>query len=250
MFEWEDKSWFPKVFRDMQTAYIGWLVAQFGVYKPIQEKFADAATLSQATCWTDLASGNGGPALSLLSELKKSDKKWEQFPLELTDLYPGFPTKLPLNVHAKQSAVNALTWQSQQKDIRTLFNAYHHFDANQKAQLIQQHSKKGFFVAEVLQPNVLVLLKIIFTTTIGQILLAPFVKPFSWTRLFFTYIFPINLLTITWDGIVSVLKSESHTKMSAHAKQHLPAGCLIKSGIHGPWWAPVSWFYIVPANHE
>jgi hypothetical protein len=95
-----------------------------------------------------------------------------------------------------------------------------------------------------------VLLKIIFTTTIGQIILTPFVKPFSWMRLVFTYIIPINLFTITWDGVVSVLKSESHTKMSDQAKQHLPAGCLIKSGIHGPWWAPVSWFYIVPANHE
>ena len=36
-----------------------------------------------------------------------------------------------------------------------------------------------------------------------------FVKPLSFARLFFTYIIPINLITVTYDGIVSVLKSKT-----------------------------------------
>jgi len=41
------------------------------------------------------------------------------------------------------------------------------------------------------------------------LLLAPFVKPFSLGRLFFTYVVPVNVLTITWDGVISVLRART-----------------------------------------
>jgi len=47
------------------------------------------------------------------------------------------------------------------------------------------------------------------TTTIGCLLLTIFIKPFSLIRLLFTYILPVNILTITYDGMISVLKSRS-----------------------------------------
>jgi hypothetical protein len=56
------------------------------------------------------------------------------------------------------------------------------------------------------------MIKIIFTTTILQLCTAPFVKPFSFVRLFFTYIIPVNLFTVTYDGIISVLKSKTAIK--------------------------------------
>jgi hypothetical protein len=62
---------------------------------------------------------------------------------------------------------------------------------------------------EILQPTVFCLLKIFFTTSIGSLLLTPFILPFSLRRLFFTYIIPVNILTISLDGILSVLKSRS-----------------------------------------
>lgn len=250
MFEWEDKTWFPEFLRNMQTDFIGWLVVRFGIYRSIQTEFSTAVELAGANKWTDLASGNGWPALGLLKELRKEDSKWADFQLHLTDLFPRKFDSLPEHVSSADFSVDALKWDTEQSDIRTVFNAYHHFDEQQKAKLIQQHAKKGLFVVEVLQPTLLVLIKIIFTTTIGQLLLTPFVKPFSWTRLFFTYILPVNLFTITWDGVVSVLKSKHIHEMTLHAKQHLPEGCLIQSGTKGPWWAPVSWFYIVPSPHE
>jgi hypothetical protein len=41
------------------------------------------------------------------------------------------------------------------------------------------------------------------------LVLTPFIRPFSLKRMIFTYIIPINIITITFDGIVSVLKSRS-----------------------------------------
>ena len=39
------------------------------------------------------------------------------------------------------------------------------------------------------------------------LLLTPFVRPFSWARLLFTYVIPIAVPLIVFDGIVSCLRS-------------------------------------------
>jgi len=52
-------------------------------------------------------------------------------------------------------------------------------------------------------------IKIIFTATVIQLLTAPFVKPFSLLRLLFTYIIPVNLFTVAYDGVISVLSSKT-----------------------------------------
>jgi hypothetical protein len=93
----------------------------------------------------------------------------------------------------------------------TMFNAFHHFKDKEKVKIVQeiQNSGSTAFIVEILEPTIFCLLKIFFTTTIGSLVLTPFIRPFSLKRLFFTYILPVNILTITFDGIVSVLKSRS-----------------------------------------
>jgi hypothetical protein len=53
------------------------------------------------------------------------------------------------------------------------------------------------------------MLKVLFMTTAGTLLLTPFIRPFSFRRLLFTYVLPLNIITITYDGIVSVCRSTS-----------------------------------------
>ena len=71
-----------------------------------------------------------------------------------------------------------------------------------------------FLIAEILEPGIINSIKIFFTTTLLQLLTAPFVKPFSAARLFFTYIIPVNLFTVTYDGIISVIKSKTAKQYS------------------------------------
>ena len=250
MFEWEDKSWFPPLLRRMQTDYIGWMVDQFGAYSPVVDHFATMVQSSGAKGWIDLCSGNGGPAIWIYSELKKQNRIPADFTLQLTDLYPGFPDNLPKEVQPIQYSVNALTLEGSMSGVRTMFNAYHHFDEATQIALMQRHGPHGFFVVEILQPDVVVFLKILLATTIGQLLLAPFVKPFSWVRLFLTYIIPINLFTVCWDGLVSVLRVSSPAKMKNLVEKNLPEGCSCQAGVSGPFWAPLTWFYIIPDTHE
>ncbi len=249
MFEWEDKSWFPPLLRRMQTDYIGWLVQRFSAYEPVVGHFASMLNDSGAKGWVDLCSGNGGPAIWIHAELKKQNVLPPSFQLQLTDLYPGFPQELPAGIQAVNYPVDALHLDDSMKGARSMFNAYHHFDEATQISLMHTHGPHGFFVVEVLQPNVVVFLKILFTTTIGQLLLAPFVKPFSWMRLLLTYMIPVNLITVTWDGLVSVLRVTSPAKMKALVEKNTPKGCTFKSGLSGPFWAPLTWFYVSPEKH-
>ena len=92
-----------------------------------------------------------------------------------------------------------------------MFNSFHHFSDDEKLEISQRIHKNGsaaFFV-EILEPTILCLLKVLFITIVGSLLFTPFVKPFSYSRLFFTYIIPINLFTVTFDGLMSVMKSRS-----------------------------------------
>ena len=66
----------------------------------------------------------------------------------------------------------------------------------------------AFFV-EILEPNPLCFLKVLLSTTLGTLVMTPFIQPFSLLRLGLTYILPVNILTITFDGVVSVFKSRS-----------------------------------------
>lgn len=103
----------------------------------------------------------------------------------------------------------------------TMFNAFHHFNDSDKvktAEKIQAAGRNAFF-AEILEPSFFCLLKVIFLTTVGALLFTPFVKPFSIKRLLLTYVFPINIFTIFFDGVVSVFKSRSvkqYRKLFAH----------------------------------
>jgi hypothetical protein len=145
--------------------------------------------------------------------------------------------------------VDALALSAPGSGVLTLFNAFHHFTPTQQQQLIRTHGRRGVLVFEVLQPTLPTLLKILLTTTFGQLLLAPFVRPFRWERLLFTYLLPINLLTIAWDGIVSVVRSTQPETLVRRLQSAAPAGCEVTGGIVGPWWAPVTWVRCLPERH-
>jgi len=240
LFEFEDKHWFPEVLRKMQVEYIGWLAATFKIYACIESPLYEALHNSRNTNITDLCSGNGGPIKFLLAT-----KKLNNVTATLTDLFPVESADTD-RISKETKPVNALKVPEHLQGLRTMFNAFHHFNESEKRNLIEQQAGNGFFVAEILQPDPLVFLKILFTTTIGQLLLTPFVKPFGWKRIALTYLIPINIITVTWDGLVSVLKSERPSKMEDRLKHLNLTGVRVRSGVSGAWWARISWFYVIP----
>ena len=85
----------------------------------------------------------------------------------------------------------------------------------------------GAFFVEPLQPDLPTFAEVLFLTTVGNFFLAPFVRPFSWRRIFFTCVLPVNIFTIAFDGIVSVFKS----KTAAAYRKLLEDGSLDRCGV-------------------
>lgn len=241
LFEFEDLPGFPSVLRRMQVEFIGWLVERAGIYRPMVTQLYKALYFTETRELTDLGSGNGGPVFYLSTFPALAAVRFL-----LTDRFPSPAPTGSDYVLWHGASVDAMDPDPPGTGPLTLFNAFHHFTPEQQEQLVRLHGPRGLLVHEVLQPNAFVFLKILFTTTVGQLLLAPFVRPFRWERLFFTYVLPINLITIPWDGMVSVLRSDTPERLMERMRNAAPEGCEVLGGTAGPWWAPVTWVHCLP----
>lgn len=203
MKELEDSPYFPAWLRNFQTEFIGFVVARFGVYKTFTD-FMRSLNLPEKPMF-DLCSGSGEPALTIFRESGCFSQ------LTLSDKFPN-EQAVPADraVYCPEST-DVLEMAFGPQACYTMFNAFHHFSASDKRKIVrrlQASGANGFFV-ELLEPTLICMLKVLFMTTVGALLLTPFIRPFSFRRLLFTYILPVNIVTITYDGIVSVCKSVS-----------------------------------------
>jgi hypothetical protein len=208
--ELEDYDWFPGLLRKQQLDFIGNVVKWFALYQPLVPVLRQILQQNKLQSITDCCSGSGAPAIYLHQQLKGMAHS------VLTDKFPQtLPEKEPGVEYIAESR-NVLQLQPGTQQLYTMYNAFHHFSDDEQKKIMRQFadSRSHFLIAEILQPDVFTLIKIIFTTTIGQWLLTPFIRPFSAVRLLFTYLLPVNIITVTYDGIISVLKSKTASQYS------------------------------------
>jgi len=72
-----------------------------------------------------------------------------------------------------------------------------------------KEAKASCIIAEVLEPTWICFLQVTLAAFIVQPLTAWAIKPFSIERIITTYLIPIQLITVAWDGWLSVLKSKT-----------------------------------------
>ena len=200
--ELEDYSWFPPVLRKMQLEYVGWISASLAVYRPLG-KIMEGFPSNQ---WIDLASGSGWPALYL----KK--KATDPIFFRLTDWYPNSASKEVLkHMEYDPEPLNLLDFQPEAGQQYSMFNAFHHFTTQEQKQIItkMKEAKAGFIIAEVLEPSLLSFIQVTLAAFLVQPLSAWAIRPFSFLRIATTYLVPIQLATVAWDGWLSVLKSKT-----------------------------------------
>ena len=203
MKELEDHTWFPTFLRNFQTDFIGFVASRFGLYECFI-RHLDTLTLPLKPL-TDLCSGSG----VAIAEIFRKAANFTR--LTLTDKFPSQSAARGEKISYEKNSVDVLKIEFSNDSYYTMLNSFHHFNDEEKLLITERicHAGATAFIVEILEPTMICFLKVFFTTTIGCLLFTPFIAPFSFTRFFFTYILPLNLITITFDGMVSVFKSRS-----------------------------------------
>jgi len=210
--ELEDLPWMPAPIRDGLTAFLQFAVDKSGLYQKVTERLEYVIIASGQLRVLDLCSGGGGAWLSLVNNCPSLLQN--NINILLTDLYPNlaafeelnFQTGGHISYHAEP--VSATEVPESLVGFRTLFSSLHHFrPAEARAILADAVARRQpIAVFESTQRHLLVILYMLFTPIL-VLLSTPFIRPFRWSRLLFTYLIPIIPLVVMFDGIVSCLRT-------------------------------------------
>lgn len=208
--ELHDYKWFPDIWRCGMTDFLSFFATCFFQYDPIFPLIKSMIQKSGQRKLRDYCSGGSGYLLSLLRYLRKNciaDAK-----VELTDKYPNLGSFERIarrsggDVSYMASPVDILNPpSSDHSEIRVMFSAMHHF-APKELEVIINRAKKdnraiGFFDYCNWDPIRAIPLLILLIPHIFIIM--PFTSPFSWGKIFWTYIIPAIPLALLIDACIS-----------------------------------------------
>lgn len=218
--ELEDLSWWPRAFRDAETDYLATALRITRTYSVVVPRLAAALKKCGAARIIDLCSGGGGPWSRLLPALRAEGA---DVSVCLTDKYPNTAAlaqvagKVP-GVRFETESVSALDLPEYLTGFRTMFTAFHHFrPADARAILASAvRARQGIAIFEATSrtPGALALMLLV---PLVVWLLTPVIRPFRWSRVFWTYLVPVVPATMMFDGIVSCLRIYTPDEMKAMA---------------------------------
>lgn len=223
LFELEDLSWFPATIRDLATDYLVFIETAFGLDRAILPVLSEVLRASGERRILDLCSGGGGPALAVGERLSREGIEVE---IRLTDLYPNLAAferarrAAPDRVSFVATPVDARRVPPDLPGVRTLFHAFHHFAPNDARRILSDAAALGRPIAIFDLPdrelrNIVPFLLTPLFVWLGT----PFIRPFRWRRLLWTYLVPFVPLTCWWDGLVSHLRSYGVAGLEALATE-------------------------------
>lgn len=231
LFELHDQRWFPVVWRDLLNDYLSLYAGVFRPYARVAPVLAEALEDSGTRRIVDLCSGGGAAVLSIRRGLEQSGVRGVT--ITLTDKYPNLAAWRRAAadgggaVEFVSDPVDAADVPRDLEGFRTLFTSLHHFRPEQARALLADAAAGGAGIGAfeyterrwlVWGPAILLIPFFVWITT-------PFMRPFSWRRLLWTYLAPVVPLVAMWDGLVSCLRSYSMEELEALVSS-LPSNCL------------------------
>jgi hypothetical protein len=209
--ELEDLPRFPAVWRDAGTAYLRFAADFLDQPAAMAPKLRELLERTGVRRLVDLCSGGAGPIPALVERLRRDGLETTAI---LTDLYPNVKTLEAVargsqgRVEVYPGSVDATEVPSSLAGCRVLCNALHHFRPDAARRILQNAADSGQPIAvfEVAERSPLFLLGILFAP-IAFALACPFLRPFDWRWIVFTYLVPVIPFFVLWDGLVSGLRS-------------------------------------------
>ena len=213
LFELEDQSWFPEAIRDAGTDFMRVFADVVKPYRAVVPRLRRAIDATGSQEILDLCSGGSGPVVGIRRELAASGVS---IPTTLTDKFPNRAAfeyvrhRSGGGVGFIDTSVDATSVPPNLPGFRTLFSGLHHFRPEVATRILQDavDQRKPIGIFEITQRSLPYLLGTILLP-LAVWLCTPFIRPFRWSRLFWTYAIPVVPLFVTWDGFVSCLRAYS-----------------------------------------
>lgn len=220
LIEIHEQPWCPAAIRDGATDCLRFIATVGRQYQQVAPLLQEALIVADATQIVDLCSGGGGPWQTLGRALTIRTRKPVQ--ILLTDLYPharaGQSDKLapdvtlcfwPLSVDATQPPADL-------PGFRTLFTAFHHFAPAQAQAILQSavNAGQGIAIFEQTARTPLGLL-VMYLLPWLALVSALAVRPWRFSRFFWTFVIPAIPLILWFDGVVSCLRTYSTAELQA-----------------------------------
>jgi hypothetical protein len=218
--EIHEQPWFPGVLRDLVTDALQFILNLANVYLPMATRLGGALEVCGSRRVVDLCAGAGGPWPRLSPTLARLVPGG--LTVTLTDKYPNASAFR----RAQEASGGTIAYCAESVDaadipahlsgFRTIFSSFHHFAPSQASAIVQAAVDRGegigIFEAARRQP-----LTVLSATLmpLAGFLTAPFIRPFRFVRLFWTYVVPVIPFVLLYDGVLSCLRAYSLAELSA-----------------------------------
>lgn len=214
LLEIEDQRWCPVVLRDALTDYLGFVMHRFAPYASAAPLLASALKRLDETHVVDLCSGGGGPWPDLMPRVRAAGVA--ALRVQLTDSYPNRAAFARLReesggaIDGDADPVDATAVPDRLSGFLTMFTALHHFRPADARRIIEGavRRRRGIAAFESTRRSVIALVGMLFFA-LGVLVFTPFIRPFRWSRLFWTYVIPLVPLATWFDATVSCLRTYS-----------------------------------------
>ena len=161
----------------------------------------------------DLCSGSGGPWKRIMEAFEESGFSVD---VCLTDKYPNEPAFEYLRASSRGrlgfslESVEASHVPESLSGFRTIFSGFHHFRPIEAVAVLRDavHCREGIVVFEFTERKPLPML-VVMAASVFMPLFVPFLRPFRWPRLLWTYLIPLAPAVTLCDSFVSCLRTYS-----------------------------------------
>jgi hypothetical protein len=214
--EFHDQPWFPSLLRDYVTDALQFGFSLFNVYAPVVPLLRRAIEATASQSIVDMCSGAGGPWLRLSKALdsRKSSADAPTLQICLTDKYPNLAAFEKVRAASAgrisfySGSVDAANVPRELHGLRTMFTAFHHFLPDAGCAILQDavDAGEGIGIFEITRraPSTIGLT---FAFVLALFVCTPWIRPFRWSRLLWTYLLPILPFVLLFDGIVSFVRT-------------------------------------------
>jgi hypothetical protein len=257
--EFHDRQWFPSFLRDYITDALQFGFDHFKVYAPVAPLLQCALDSTGCKTIVDMCSGGGGPWLDLSRRIASSNSAKDSSALHiyLSDKYPNLEAFQKISaasdgrIRFYPAPVDATNVPRELKGIRTIFSTFHHFRPADARAILQDavDAREGVGVFEVARraPSTIamtcVFILMLFIAT-------PWMRPFRWQRLFWTYLVPVIPLVLLFDGVVSCLRTYRPEDLRKLVAELVASDYRWEIGEHWVSRAPVTYLIGYPVSRQ